>query len=402
MDRKLYYKDPYIKSFSTTLKNKQKDEQGRWYAVLEETAFYPTGGGQPHDTGTLNDVKVIDVEEVDGEIRHYLEDPLNSLDNVIVGKIDWDRRFDHMQQHAGQHILSAAFEELFDFATVGFHLGKEMLTIDLEIGELTEHQAREAENLANQIILENRPIETKWVTSAELVEYPLRKQPTVTENIRLVIIPEFDYNGCGGTHPKTTAEVGAIKILTWEKQRKKTRVQFICGSRVLSQFHQKQKVIEDLNELLNAPEQDLAAAAKRIIENGKELEKSIEELRGMLIEYEGRDLLEKAVSSNNRKIVHVVFQDRSIQEMQKLARMIADKSDEVIALLVNEGEEKLQFVCARGSASSVSMKKIAESLLSLINGKGGGNDSFVQGGGEAVLTGERLIQHVLDQLDKFN
>ncbi|WP_313897576.1 alanyl-tRNA editing protein [Bacillus litorisediminis] len=162
------------------------------------------------------------MEDREGEIRHYLEKPIPDISQPVIGQIDWDRRFDHMQQHAGQHILSAAFEELFHMKTVSFHLGTEVLTIDLDTSELTEDIALQAENLANQIILENRPIETKWVTEEEAKKYRLRKELSVTDQIRLVIIPDFDYNGCGGTHPSSTGQVGSIKILNWEKQRKKS------------------------------------------------------------------------------------------------------------------------------------------------------------------------------------
>lgn len=221
---KLFYKDPYLKTFETKILKQQQVKKGDFYITLEETAFYPTGGGQPHDIGTLNGVKVLNVEEVDGEIRHYVERTLPHLDDQVVGVIDWERRFDHMQQHTGQHILSAAFAQLYDIHTVGFHLGNDTVTIDLDISELTEEMAGKAEKLANDIIMENRAIVTKWVEYDDLVNYPIRKLPSVKENIRLVIIDEFDYNGCGGTHPSATGEVGAIKVLNWERQRKK----FVC------------------------------------------------------------------------------------------------------------------------------------------------------------------------------
>lgn len=399
LKNKLYYQDPYIKSFTTHLKDQQKDEQGRVYAILEETAFYPTGGGQPYDTGTLNGIKVIDVEEIDGEIRHYIAQPFNEP-GEITGEIDWERRFDHMQQHAGQHILSAAFEEKFGFATVSFHLGNEVLTIDLDIEELTDEQAEEAEDLANQIILENRSIETKWVTMDELSSYRLRKQLSVTENIRLVIIPDFDYNGCGGTHPHSTGEVKAIKILDWEKQRKKIRVHFVCGDRVLNQLHQKQKEIKRLTSILNAPEENLADTAKKLIEDKKMLEKSIEELKDELVAYEAKDLLTNGKSSSNGLIISKQFKNRSIQEVQKLARAVTVLSEEAVVFFVNDTEEKLQFVCAKGKAPNGSMKEITNKLLPLINGKGGGNDLFAQGGGEALITAEQLFHQGLEYMEQ--
>ncbi len=398
MDSKLYYKDPYMKSFRAHLLKQEKDEQGRWFAVLDETAFYPTGGGQPFDTGNMNGVPILDVEEVNGEIRHYLEAELEETADLVACEVDWDRRFDHMQQHAGQHILTAAFVELFNFATISFHLGREINSIDLDISELTEEQAMEAERLANRIVLEGRPIETKWVSEDELSNYQLRKELAVSENIRLVIIPDFDYNGCGGTHPKSTAEVGLIKILDWERQKNKIRVHFVCGGRTLTQLHQKHKVLKSLTDLLNSPEQDLAITAKKLVENGKDREKSIEAMHESLLSYEAKDLLNAIDHTKNSKIVHAVFQNRSIQDLQKLARLIAALADDVIVLLVNETDNKLQFVCARGVQQTVSMKSISSELLSLVNGKGGGNDQFAQGGGEKLITGEQLLQHAREKV----
>lgn len=152
--KKLFYQDPYLRSFSARVLTSDKDEQGRFYVVLDRTAFYPTGGGQPHDTGTLNGIHVYDVEEADGEVRHYIEEPVD-IHHEITGEIDWERRFDHMQQHAGQHILSAAFEEMFGYQTVSFHLGQKICSIDLDTADLTDEELMQAENKANDIILES-------------------------------------------------------------------------------------------------------------------------------------------------------------------------------------------------------------------------------------------------------
>lgn len=390
--RKLFYEDPYLRSFKTELLKQETDEQKRVYAVLKETAFYPTGGGQPHDLGTLNGIKVLDVEEADGEIRHYLESELDDSSLEVSGEIEWDRRFDHMQQHAGQHILSAAFEELFGYKTVSFHLGKELLTIDLDVSELPEQHAAEAERLANSIILENRPIDTRWVTAEEAGRLPLRKQLSVNGDIRLVIIPEYDYNGCGGTHPTSTGQVAGIKILDWERQKKKIRVQFVCGSRVLKQLQQKQRVTKELSQLLNAPEQDLPLAGKRLIENTKDLEKELEAARDALLDYEAKGLASCSPEAENGKLISEIYWGRSIQEMQKLARLIASQAEDAVVILINEAQDKLQFVCARGELPKVNMKDLSSELLKAINGKGGGNAQFAQGGGEKLMSGEKLLQ----------
>lgn len=389
--KKLYYEDPYIKTFETELVYQAADDKERVYAVLKETAFYPTGGGQPHDEGTLNGLKVVDVEEAEGEIRHYLEGELDPSTSGVSGEIDWNRRFDHMQQHAGQHILSAAFEELYGYKTVSFHLGKETLTIDLEISELPVRHAEEAERLANVIILENRPIESKWVSAEEASQFPLRKKLSVSEDIRLVIIPEFDYNGCGGTHPASTGQVSGVKILDWERQKKKIRVQFICGTRILTQLQAKHEITGNLSQLLNAPEQDLPSAASRLIENGKDLEKQLEAAKEALLAYEAKEMF----TAGKGKCISKVFEGRSIQELQKLARLIASQSENADVILVNETTDKLQFVCARGADSESDMKSLSAELLQKINGKGGGNPQFAQGGGERLMSGEDLLQYAL-------
>jgi alanyl-tRNA synthetase len=398
VEQKLYYQDAYLRNFSGHVLRQELDLFGRWFVVLDQTAFYPTGGGQPHDTGTINDIRVTDVEEIDGEIRHFIEKPLAKTDEPVFGAIDWQRRFDHMQQHAGQHILSAAFAELFGLETVSFHLGSEVSTIDLDIGDLTMAQAEEAEARANEIILENRLIETVWVTAAEAAKYPLRKKLSVSENIRLVIIPDFDYNGCGGTHPSSTGQVAAIKILGWERQKKKIRVQFVCGNRVLAQLGKKQQILKDLSPLLNAPETEMAAVVRKMLETAKERDKALEEARACLLQYEAKYLAQNAREVSSSKVISGVFQNRPVQEMQQLARMAAAESPDAMVIFISENAERLQIVCARGESAQGSMKKLMAELLAMINGKGGGNETFAQGGGEASITGEELLEAALEKL----
>ncbi len=391
---KLFYQDPYIQTFTTTLINQSQDESRKWYAILQQTAFYPEGGGQPYDTGTLNDNKVIEVQEINGEIRHYLEHPLPETTKDVKGNINWERRYDHMQQHAGQHLLSAAFEELFSYKTKSFHLGKEVSTIDLDINEITEQEVLEAETLVNRIILENRKIETKWVTQEELSDYPLRKELSVSENIRLVIIPEFDYNGCGGTHPHSTSGVASLKILSLEKQKNMIRVSFVAGNRVLKQLHEKQQVVTELSSLLNAPQNGMAEAVTRMLGQSKEQAKELKEMKEKLLEYEATALFSKTEVISGRLILKSVFQNREMAELQSIARKLVSARDDINVFLVAENAGKLQFVGARGSKSNLDMKSIAKEVFAFINGKGGGKENFVQGGGETTVTGEELIGEI--------
>ncbi len=390
---RLYYVDPYCKSFTARVVEASQDEQGQAYVVLNNTAFYPTGGGQPNDMGTLNGIPVLNVEEVDGEIRHTVAESLDFASDV-EGIIDWKRRFDHMQQHAGQHILSAAFVELFKFPTISFHLGKEIVSIDLDVEEVSPEQLNAVERLANDIIVANRPIETKWVTENELDQYSLRKQLAVTDEIRLVIIPDFDDNGCGGTHPSSTGQVSALKILSTEKQKRKVRVHFVCGGRVLQQLQQKNNELAVASKLLSAPEDGVAEAVQKLLATNHSLEKSLEEAQDTLLAFEAKELL----NTQAQGIVKAIFTGRTVQQLQKLAKLLVTADDAVIALLVAENADRLQFVAARGASVETSMKLVSAAALPLINGKGGGNDAFVQGGGEQMLTAADLLTVMEDTI----
>ncbi|MCM3601513.1 DHHA1 domain-containing protein [Robertmurraya korlensis] len=392
MTNKLYYENVYQSIFVATVTKSEDD-----YIVLSETAFYPTGGGQPCDTGTINGILVSNVEEVDGEIRHYMNDYI-SVGSKVEGIIDWEKRFDHMQQHAGQHILTAAFEELYGYETISFHLGSEKITIDLNVENISSTELEKVEQLANQIILEQRKIETKWVSKEEVNQYPLRKILSVEENIRLVIIPEFDYNGCGGTHPQNTGEVQAITILGTERQKKKTRVEFVCGQRVRKQIHNKTNVVSKLTSLLHAPQNELETAALRLIDRNKTLEKEIKILKDNILQFEAQDLLKDAIKVADHRVVQASFADKSLQELQTIARNVLAFDSEVNVLFVSEINGKLQFLCQR-EKSIINMKNLAQSILPVINGRGGGNEKQAQGGGESkTITSEALLTMLLHQL----
>lgn len=389
MTNKLYYEDPSIQCFKAKVIEQQPN-----YVVLSETAFYPTGGGQPHDLGLINGIEVTNVEVIDGEIRHFLTNPLPDNTTEVNGQIDWERRFDHMQQHAGQHILSAAFEQLFKFQTISFHLGKDTVTIDLNVTEVSEQQLMETEQLANQIILENRLIETKWVTEKELSNYKLRKATSLKENIRLVIIPDFDYNACGGTHPISTGQVRAIKILQTEKQKKAVRVEFICGERILTHLHRKHLVLVNLVSILSTPENKIMNATKNLLTQNSRLEKQVVDLSNSLLAYEAKELRE----SSDKTTITCIFENRSMQELQKLAKLVIQETPNSICILVSNNQDKLQVVAAKGNDVEQSMKELIAHVLPYINGKGGGNERMAQGGGEKIITSEQLIEKAISYI----
>ncbi|MCA1056993.1 DHHA1 domain-containing protein [Rossellomorea aquimaris] len=399
MTKKLYYDDAYITRFETSITRQGQEEDGRPFIVLEETAFYPTGGGQPFDEGTLNGTPVTDVEEVDGEIRHYLETRIAGRAETVTGKIDWTRRFDHMQQHAGQHILSAAFAEALDYETVSFHLGKDILTIDLAVERMKWEDAQKAEELANEVIRKARPIETKWMTAEEAAAYPLRKDLAVSDQVRLVIIPDFDYNGCGGTHPRSTSEVGAIKILDWEKHKGHIRLQFVCGDRVLRQLHEKNEVLKELTSVLQSPQDKMKDAASQLIAKAKDQEKQIAELKQELLKDEAKELQGMAMPlANGATFIKGAYQNRPVQELQQLAREIVADTEEAVVFFAVHNADKLQVVGAKGKKADQNLKTLAPAIFALVNGKGGGREDFIQGGGEPVISPQALLDKVENML----
>ena len=398
MNDRLYYQDDYIQTFSAQITKRGTEEDGTAYVVLSETAFYPTGGGQPCDLGLLGDIQVVDVEEIGGEVRHRLASPLPEEITEVTGQIDWERRFDHMQQHAGQHILSAAFLEVVQAETLAFHLGKERVTIDVHLDELTEDVWTKVEQRANQVVLENHPIIARFVDEAELATLPLKKQPSVTENIRVVMIPDFDYNPCGGTHPARTSEVGMIKILGWERHRGNIRLEFICGWRALRDYTRKQATVRELARHLLTSETELIEQTQRVIAERDLLKQTLMEKEKLLLGVEVQKQLARATTLGNVRLIQLAFTDKTIQELQQFAQMMTAEAPDTICLLAATGE-KLQLVFARGQASTVAVNQLIKETLPLISGKGGGNPAMAQGGGQPVMAAEEVLAHARKLLE---
>ncbi|GAH96778.1 unnamed protein product [marine sediment metagenome] len=248
MTERLYYEDSYLKEFKAKVLKKIKIDN-RKAVVLDETAFYPTSGGQPYDKGVIQDVPVVEVVEEGDEIIHILKEELKEkINSEVVVKIDWERRFDHMQQHSGQHILSGALMKLWGVETVSFHLGEEVCTLDIAKEKLTGEEAKKTEEYANEIIFENRLVKCYFVEEGEdLKRLNLRKVPEKTEKIRIIEVEDFDLSACGGTHCRATGEVGMIKITKWEKRGEKIRLEFICGRRAWKDYFWKNEVIKSIS-----------------------------------------------------------------------------------------------------------------------------------------------------------
>ncbi|MEM5608264.1 DHHA1 domain-containing protein [Bacillus toyonensis] len=396
MEQKLYYIDAYTKDFTTKIIKQDYDKEDNLYVVLNETAFYPTGGGQPYDTGTLNGTLVTNVEEVNGEIRHFIAEQLETAE--VEGKINWERRFDHMRQHAAQHILSVAFWDHFNIPTIGFHLGKETVTIDLETENLPAETIEKAVQIANNIVFENHPIRIQWMNLEEAKTLPLRKEPTLTENIRVVIIENFDYNGCGGTHPRRTGEVGLIQVLNWERNKGGIRLTFIAGWRTLKLMGQQQQIMKDVSKQLNSSETDIPAKVAQLLISQKENEKAIQTMNEKLLFAEANELLQQPAEIHAGFLISKVFTNRSMQEVAKLSAIIIEQQEHAITYFVIENDDKLQCILACGKTVTLDMNALLKDALPAIEGKGGGNKKSARGGGKAIMSSDEFLHQLISSL----
>lgn len=385
MTEKLYYQDSEIKKATIRVIGNGQNEAG-FYAILDQTCFYPEGGGQPGDTGWIGNFQVVDVQTEDGKIFHYTNGllPLGQYE----AEIDWERRYDHMQQHAGQHVLSAIFDDFHQMKTSSFHLGEERVSIDLNTPSIDGAVLLSVEKEANDVIRRHLPIETEWVAKEQAKERNLRKPPAVEGDIRLVSINGVDLNACGGTHPKNTAEIGLIKIISTEKAKGGTRVYFLCGERAMNYFQLLVETSDELVKQLNAPVTELKNAASDLLDEKAANEKKMKDLQLQLLEKEAESIFPE----EGENVVERVFQERPIKEVQQLARMAIAQNPTAYLLFVTMEGDAVRFVGAKGDSAPGSMKEILPELLALTDGKGGGNAGVVQGGGKSEEPPEVFMQ----------
>jgi len=372
---RLYYNDAYLVEFDAEVVETSNDG-GRAAVILDRTAFYPTSGGQPNDLGTLNGVPVIDCieDEKSGAVIHLLERPIGK--GPAHGLIDARRRSDHVQQHSGQHVLSQAFVELLNLATVSFHLGALHCTIDLPAEAVTREQAEAAEDLANRIIRENRSVAVRFVAPENIAEVALRKPTERAGEIRVVDIAGYDRSACGGTHVRSTGEIGGILITGIERAKKQSRVQFICGDRVLRYARAANRTLESISQTISSPPLEAAAAVRSLWDEHQVLRKRAEDLESQLIDHEA------AQFPLDDGFAVAAFKNRSIEKVKMLASKISLRPG-TVALLADEGEQ-LRVVFARSPESTVDVSGVLKRTLERFGGRGGGRPNLAQGGG---LTG---------------
>jgi len=398
----LYYRNSYLKEFRAKVLKKIKiDNQSA--VVLEETAFYPTSGGQPYDKGLIQNIPVVEVLEDNNEIIHILKEELKEKINFeVVGKIDWERRFDHMQQHLGQHILSGALMKLWSAETLSFHLGEEVCTLDIAKEKLTEEEAKKAEECANEIIFDNRPVKCYFVEGEEeLKGLNLRKVPEKTGKIRVIEVEDFDFSACGGTHCRATGEVGLIKITKWEKRGEKIRLEFICGRRARKDYFWKNELIKNISNKLTIKDSELGEAIDRMLEERKEIRKELKEFKEKSLDYEVRNLInESSLKDDGIKIISKIFEDKNFQEVRELVQKIINLDDSVVVLFgVKDEKAKILFACSR--VLKYDMNGLIREAGKFIEGRGGGAPNFAQAGGKKDEGIEDALNFALKHFQEF-
>jgi alanyl-tRNA synthetase len=379
MTERLYYTDPYCRQFDARVE-RQAQVQDRPAVVLDRTAFYPTSGGQPFDTGTLSGVRVTEVVELeDGSIAHVIEGDLGH-DQEIRGDVDWPRRFDHMQQHSGQHVLSAAFDRLSRAATVGFHLGAAVSTIDLS-RDLPAAAIAAAESEANRIVWENRSVSIRFATDEEASRLPLRKEAGRTGMLRLIDVEHYDLSACGGTHVSRTGEIGLIAVLSSARLRGGVRLEFVCGDRALRAFRAFRDTVAGSIRALSVLPEELPAAIDRAQAENKDLRKTIKRMQERLAGFEAAAVAGRAVPSGDRLQVVEALDGWDAAGLKALAVAIAANPGYDVALFSTSSPFLAVVACSPGGVADASA--VLRDLITRFGGKGGGKRDLAQGGGLA-------------------
>ena len=390
MTERLYYDNAYLNEFSAVVE--KIDIKGdKQIVALDRSAFYPTSGGQPYDTGTLNDLRVTDVfVDKTGEVWHEIDGKL-SVGDAVNGKIDWQRRFDHMQQHGGEHMIAGAFYRLFNGMTIGLHLGAEVSSIDVELPDGATHMSDEdierVEDYVNQRIQEDHPVKCWFPDAVELKQLPLRKRPTVTEHVRIVAMGDFEMVACGGTHPSSTGQIGLVKIVDASPAKGKLRVSFICGKRAFDNYRSVYNSAWSAANLMATRPEKLAANVESLNKKLYECERVLYAIRKEKLLSEIPSMIEKAedLSDGGKLVSAIVEGDPAL--LRDLASKLIE-NDNVAVLLGAQNGDRYNFVFARGNALPYMMGKVLSEAAKPFGGKGGGRPDFAQGGGAKEILEE--------------
>ncbi|MDT4967559.1 MAG: alanyl-tRNA synthetase [Acidobacteriota bacterium] len=389
---RLYYHDSHLTEFEARVVAVTERVSG-WVAVtLDRTAFYPTGGGQPSDTGTLNDTRVVECIDVeDGGVLHVVQGRTLAVGDAVIGNVDWPRRLDHIQQHTGQHILSQAFIALFGAETRGFRMLDQYSEIDLALEEPSEDKLDRAVELANSIIWEDRPIRIRNVTKSEAASLPLRKESPREGELRLIEIDGFDLTPCGGTHARATGQVGMMAPRSFERAKGLTRLDFVAGGRALADYNRVNRVARSVASMFSAARDETPPLVARLLDENKQLTRRVRELEETTARIEAEEMLAAATIVGDRfKLCAHVLEGRDAESLKSLALALISHA-ETIALLGSRDGDTARLVFARSSEAPGDMNALMREACSVLGGRGGGRVDMAQGGGRNV---ERLSEAI--------
>ncbi|HCW79673.1 MAG TPA: alanyl-tRNA editing protein [Ruminococcaceae bacterium] len=385
MTEKLYYKNPYQKVFSAHVLKCEK-EKGNWQVVLDRTAFYPEGGGQPADIGVLDLANVTDVQVYGDEIVHTTDRPLNA-GSAVMGGVNWEHRFRLMQQHTGEHIVSGIANRLYGVDNVGFHMGEKNMTVDWN-GRLKNDQLRLIERLANEAVYSNLPVSAEFPPPEKLNDMNYRSKKELTGRIRIVTVPGYDMCACCGTHVAFTGEIGAIKLLTSQNYKGGTRVTLACGTQAMEDFELKQQNVMAVSSLLSAKPEEIADAVSHLVDDNERLKHELSETRGHLLEMKA-DAFEKGCGNIS------VFEKSFLpDDMRKYAIMLAKRGGGVAAVFC--GADGGYRYAMAGSNNDV--RPIGKKLDAEFSGRGGGSKELFQG---SVKGKQSELEHFFQQLSSI-
>ena len=393
---RLYYSDSHLIEFEARVVDVTDRVSGWTAVVLNRTAFYPTGGGQPSDTGTLNGSRVVEcIDDGEAGVLHVVQGAAPARDAIVKGRVDWPRRLDHMQQHTGQHILSQALVTLFNAPTRSFRVLESSCEIDIELSNPTTEIIERAVELANNVIWEDRVITILNVTSDEAAELPLRKEPAREGELRLIEIEGFDLTPCGGTHAVRTGEVGMIAVRSWERAKGLTRIEFVAGTRALADYRKANKSAREIAALFSAGRDDAPHLAAQMIEENKELHRRVRVLEELAAGVEA----EKLLTSAKDGVVVQIFDGRDAESLKKLAHALITKP-KIVALLASRDKDTARLVFARSADTHGDMSALMREACAMLDGRGGGKPDLAQGGGKNVDKLQDALTHALTLLNR--
>jgi alanyl-tRNA synthetase len=391
MTSRIYYTEPSCRAFDAVV-SRALEHEGRPAAILDRTAFYPTSGGQPFDTGRLGDAQVIDTVDTGEEIVHVLSAAL-AAGAAVHGEIDWARRFDHMQQHTGQHVLSAAFDRLFDNRTMSFHMGAEAATIDLAKAASPPDVERAVDE-ANRVVWEDRPVSIRFASSEEAAALALRKEPVREGTLRLIDIDGFDLSACGGTHVDRTGVIGAIAAVSAERFRGGTRLTFVCGNRVVRQLRAYRDAVAGSVRALSVLPAELPAAVERLQSDARELRKVVKGQQEQLAGHEAARLVAAAPEVNGVRVVAEALEGWDAVGLKAIAAAATAAARAIVVLISKDA-----LVVARSAGVTADASAILRQLTGRFGGRGGGKPDLAQGGGLSASPQE-IVSVARDMLSR--